>query len=258
MMTSIIGNAMNFMQNVYNLLFPSCCLYCGNKAEVSHALCRNCYSVYIKESFEHCPKCGNTVKNCSCGCDFTSLTRTSIGDRQFISLCFYISRSNSTEAEQRQTENMILRFKQRGEFTDFFANELASELRKQFSKAKLELSEWILTYPPRNADNLEKFGFDQCEEMVKKLSSILDIPYRKTIYRISGDEQKNLNMAERLENAENSLAIIKDSVHEGDKFILFDDIITSGATISTSTRNLYFNGARAVFPISIARTMHPK
>jgi len=34
-----------------------------------------------------------------------------------------------------------------------------------------------------------------------------------------------------------------------------DDVMPRGATISTSSKNLYFCGAAEVFPVSIAKTM---
>ena len=66
-------------------------------------------------------------------------------------------------------------------------------------------------------------------------------------------EQKELDRLGRLSNAENTLIPIPGRIPTGGKILLLDDVITSGATVSTAMRHLYFHGALAVFPIAIAK-----
>lgn len=248
---------MSVLQTLINLLYPPTCLLCGGKAEIHSNLCRECYAVFIRETFEYCPLCMNTARKCTCGSNFLEHTRIEIGKRRFITLTFYKSyrKYGSSVSGSRLTEAMIYRLKEKCDFTDFFAAELAGEIKTTFDSAGEDLSEWILTYAPRTEENFIRFGFDQSEEIVRAISKILKIPYKKTINRLSGEEQKRLNGEERRLNAEASLAANPRNIKQGGKYLLFDDIITSGATITTIARNLYFYGAKAVFPVSIARTM---
>lgn len=253
---------MSILQTITDLLYPPTCAFCGNKADIHRTLCRECYAEFVREKVERCPICGKTAKDCKCGCDFLTHTRTEIADRRFLTLTFYksyrrfgMADGNNCTTENRLTEKMIFRLKEKCAFADFFAAELSREIKKVFESDGEELSDWIITYAPRSEDNLVKYGFDQSEEIARKVSRILGIKFKKTFFRDRGDIQKTLNAEERLTNAEDSIFADERKIESGGKYLLFDDIITSGATIMTVSRNLYFHGAVKVFPISIARTM---
>ena len=47
-------------------------------------------------------------------------------------------------------------------------------------------------------------------------------------------------------------------VPKGCRVLLFDDIITTGATMRAAGHALADGGARAVFPLAYAKTIHPK
>lgn len=246
---------MSVLQKITDLLFPPTCAFCGNRAEIYRTLCRDCYAEFVREKFEKCPICGKFVKECECGCDFLAHTKTEIDGRRFLTLTFYKSKRSSDNTETRLTERMIFRLKEKCDFTEFFAAELSKEVKKLFERAGEDLTEWIITYAPRSKENLIKYGFDQSEEIVRKMSRELGIRWQKTVSRGSGDVQKKLSAEERRTNAEESIYTDGRKVESGGKYLLFDDIITTGATVMTVSRNLYFHGAAKVFPITIARTM---
>lgn len=248
---------MSVLQKITDILYPPTCAFCGKKADIYRTLCRDCYAEFVREKVEKCPICGKTAKDCECGCDFTVHTKTEIADRRFLTLTFYKSKRTlgMAENENRLTERMIYRLKEQCAFTEFFAAELTREINKLFGKSCEDIAEWTMTYAPRSEENLVKYGFDQSEEVARKTAKKLGIPCVKTVLRDSGDVQKKLNVQERLANAEDSIYVNGSKIEKGGKYLLFDDIITSGATVMTVSRNLYFHGAAKVFPISIARTM---
>ena len=100
-----------------------------------------------------------------------------------------------------------------------------------------------------------KYGLDQSEEVTKYMAKRLGIPCRRTFVKLEGEEQKLLTMEERLVNASDTLVPRQKVIRKGGKYLLFDDIITSGATVMAASWHLYANGAAEVFPISIARTL---
>ncbi len=181
-------------------------------------------------------------------------TSTLIGGYSYCVLTFYKS-FGSYGASERITEKMIFALKERGEYADFFADEISRELKRLFARADMDISEWIITYPPRSLVKLRQYGFDQCELVVKRISEKLGIPYVGLFERIDGEEQKSLGAQDRALNADATLKIKKELVKKGGKYIVFDDIITSGSTMSTAARNLYFCGAAEVFPAAIAKSM---
>ena len=90
---------------------------------------------------------------------------------------------------------------------------------------------------------------------MKQISKKLGIAYASVFERTDGEEQKSLGAQDRAVNADATLRIRKDLVKQGGKYIVFDDIITTGSTISTAARHLYFCGASEVFPAAIAKSM---
>ncbi len=237
-----------------DLLCPSVCTYCGKKAKIKFGLCVDCAAKYLKERQMCCPLCGQTVEFCSCGCDFRRISKTTVGGKTHLSLTYYTGSQEAYE-EGRISERMILHLKDKGTFARFFADELCDELERLFQHSEYVLDDWILTYPPRSVSNFMKYGIDQSEEVVKWMSQRLGIPWKRTFTKAEGDEQKSLTAEERMANASNTLIPQKHAIKPGGKYLLFDDIITSGATIMAASRHLYFCGAAEVFPISIARTL---
>lgn len=236
-----------------NILFPPRCQICGKNAGSSE-LCEDCRGRYLTELFEKCPICGLSPMACTCGTEFLTHTRTIVGGSAYCALCWYKSKTNYPD-ENRITEQMLYNLKNRGMFADFFAGELSRCLLNQFQKGGESLDGWILTCIPRSTEKFMECGVDQSEEIGRRLAKRLEIRFEWLFDRDEGREQKHLNAQQRMENAENSLIIRKKKVEPGGKYLLLDDIITSGATMETAAKLLYFHGAGAVLPVSVARTM---
>lgn len=247
----------NYLKNLINLLCPPACAYCGKTVDGHFGLCVDCLAKYASECGTECPKCGQTAEFCMCDCEFSKFTKTRINGKSHVTLTFYTGAQLGRESG-RITEKMILALKNKGQFASFFADELADRIERTFVSAEISLDEWMITYPPRSVSNFMKYGIDQGEEISKRLARRLKIPQKKTFVREEGSEQKSLNAVGRMENAVNTLIPQRGAIVPGGKYLLFDDIITSGATIITATRHLYFCGAAAVFPISIARDLPRK
>ena len=66
--------------------------------------------------------------------------------------------------------------------------------------------------------------------------------------------QKNLNAAERKINADNTYFLKDDVDVKGKKFVIVDDVITTGSTINACASLLISAGATDFFPVSVSRT----
>ena len=244
---------MSLLENILGVLYPKICGVCKSGENVKFGLCSACRLKFLKEADEKCPLCHKTAPECKCGSDFTKFTKTMIGTKSFLTLTFYESASKHTNGE-RITESLIYALKEKCVYVDFFADIIQRKLLEYFDNAKVDISDWILTYPPRSGDNFIKYGFDQSEEIVCLIAKKLGIKYSRCFARYKGGIQKKLSEKERMINVQTSLVPLKNRITKGGKYIVFDDIITSGSTMITAARYLYFNGAAEVFPISIART----
>ena len=245
---------MNILKSILGLFFPQNCRICSERADDGGDLCVKCKEAFIREAFVRCPVCEKSVVGCTCGTDFTHHIKEDISDKRFISLTFY-----DKSSKERITEKLIYMLKDRGEFADFFADELVRELKTQFSRAGENVEEWCVTYIPRSVAKFSEKGFDQSEEIAKRLARKLGAKFERTFFRgVSGTVQKSLGKAERRANAEESIFPQKKHIQTGGKYIVFDDIITTGATMETAIKHLYFCGAAKVFPVSIAKNLPRK
>lgn len=241
-------------RGLLNFVCPPTCAYCGKDSSGLTELCTDCTAAYFRERHMLCPKCGNTAVNCACDCDFSRITRTVISGKSHVSLTFYTG-SQAAYDNDRITERMILQMKDTGRFARFFADELAGEIERLFESSEISLDGWILTYTPRSIENFMKTGVDQSEEVTRYLAQRLGIPYKQTFIKVQGNEQKTLNAEDRMVNASATLVPRRRAIEEGGKYLLVDDIITSGATVMAAARHLYFCGAAEVFPVSVARKL---
>lgn len=244
---------MRIAEKILDILYPPVCLLCGGRGEICRCLCKECYGKYVSESFLHCDKCGQTARNCTCPGEYELHTRKKISGKSAVVLTFFVN-SKHRENTDRVTEKMIFALKSKGSFSDFFADELCRTIKSEFSKSEEDISEWTITYAPRSIEKFYEFGVDQGEELARCLAKRLHIKHQKLFLRSASEEQKNLSATERKVNASESMVPIKRGIKKGGKYLIVDDIITTGSTVSAAARYLYYYGAAAVFPVAIART----
>lgn len=244
---------MGLISAIIDMLSPRACELCGARVKNS-SVCGDCRMTFTRESFEHCPRCGKTARQCECSHSFTQITKTSVGGRKFCVLTFYKPENRFGKSE-RVTEKLIFGLKEHGRSAHFFAEELSRALSALFDGAGEDISEWIITYPPRSTKKFYECGLDQSEMTANCLSRLLGCGVMRTMLRGGMSvEQKSLDHAERSKNAKTTLIPITSKIKAGGKYILLDDIITSGATIEAAASLLYDAGAAKVFPAAIAVT----
>lgn len=136
---------------------------------------------------------------------------------------------------------------------DFLAGEILVNMLE--SKIKHIDKDYILTYIPIGKKSKRKRGFNQCEYMAKKLSRKLDLRCNNTLIKIKETKvQKELSKSERIENIKNSFGITNSQLIKGNKFILIDDVVTTGATLKEGVKVLKENGALEIKILTIAKS----
>lgn len=240
-----------FGKKALDLLFPPRCQGCGKLIDRDDGLCGACLAKYGDEQRESCPVCGRTARECSCGA--AALGSSFIGNRRYCALTFYNEYNADSE---RITEKLIFRLKRKNSssLTDFFAREAAAEIMRLMQLSEERPEEWIITWPPRTPRAVLEYGYDQSEAVARRISYYTGIPWKKMLVRTGGREQKGLGAEEREANA-STLALLRRKEAEVKRFILFDDVITTGATVREAAEQLYGAGAEAVFPVCIAKTL---
>ena len=249
-----LGKALSY---ILNLIFPPKCVICNELLLGESEMCPECLAVWEKARKAKCPVCQKTARNCSCN-TFHLLNTDMIGDKKLSALAFY-GKFGSDDLRDILVMRLIYAVKTRDDRSsvNFCSRLLSHDVLKTMMMNGESIEEWKITYPPRSPKRIRKYGFDHGRDLAKKMSSYLGIPFEDTLKSRAANTQKSLNAMERMENAGSAYTLKKDFVPSG-KYLLIDDVITTGATVNAAARILKENGASAVYPICIARSKRKK
>ncbi|MBQ9120753.1 MAG: ComF family protein [Clostridia bacterium] len=237
---------MSFWQEVVNLLFPPACVCCGELIDATVDLCHACEKKWDAWRAHRCPKCGHPAPVCNC---LPSRRRSRADDRIFYAF-FYDSHDEECIANR-----LIYGLKQENDrhLIRFLASCLANTVISSARMYGIDLSEYKITYPPRSWWAKNRYGFDHTRLLAHALSQELGIPVIKTLTRSGIRVQKTLTAKKRYENAARSYRVAKNTALNGQKLILLDDVITSGATLTVCEALLYTAGAEDVLLCALAK-----
>lgn len=229
-----------------NLLFPPICASCKETLpfDSREALCPVCRSHYESEKKFLCPECSFSHKDCTCMPPNVSRYAS-----EAIHLAEYLK-------EDSVVRNMVLSAKnERNAYLyRFMAKELATLL-----SSRMDLDEVLVTFVPRSAKKEAEFGVDQAKEASRRMAKILGCEFYSLLYHKKSKEQKHLSVFERTANAKNTYGVLKKNSHliRGRRVVLYDDVMTSGATASVCASLLKRAGAVEVIVLTFAKT-YPK
>jgi competence protein ComFC len=137
------------------------------------------------------------------------------------------------------------------------ANSLALLIITHFNLIQKEFSpeNHILVPVPLTKNKLKKRGFNQSEEIAKKLSRNLNISVVADclIKEKETSAQMELAREERLKNIKGAFSVLNPEKIRGKKILLVDDVYTTGATMEECARVLKRAGAQEVWGVAVAR-----
>ena len=228
-------------EKLLRLLYPPKCASCGcivpDGLKIRFpALCPDCLEEWKKEKERSCPDCHRDRLDCICAPPVMS--------DGLLSMCAY---SKSTDSVAKR---MILLAKDRriDILNDFLASELAD-----FAGGSIGDFD-VMTYAPRSAERVRIFGVDQSLEISKRVAAGLRMAFMTLLTNIGSSEQKKLSKEERNENASSAYRIASPwYTLEGKRVVLFDDICTTGSTLSSCCEQLRAAGAEKIVCLTIAR-----
>ena len=228
------------------LFFVPKCVACGERLPLAHpngVLCDICREKYDNEKEASCPACAARLSDCLCVPP--DLPRSRV--RRMVKLTRYRPSSEDISAK------IVYALKHRRliELQRFVASEFLPILHPLVKNAE----EWAVSFPPRGAASLRRDGFDHAALVARCLAKALDLSYAPCfIHRKQTVAQKKLSRTARLAAAREGYALRKGIDVSGKRVILFDDICTSGATLTACARLLYKAGAKEVVLAAFAIT----
>ena len=146
--------------------------------------------------------------------------------------------------------DLILAFKYRNQRSSihYLSDAVAErvQLERTRSLQKIDLVTWSPTTRKRKSAR----GYDQSELIARNIAKQLHLPCRKLLTRVSGDPQTGRSQATRLIGP---TFLCKKLCAE--HVLVFDDVITTGATLERASHALYQAGAGLVSCVAIASTV---
>lgn len=233
---------MEFVKQILRVLYPQTCPVCGEIVmPAGELICPGCREKISYVKGPSCMKCGKSVESerteyCF---DCRNLPKSYERNLALVNYTPVISRSLSKVKYHNCRQNL-----------DFFCEEILRSYGKIIQSWQAQALIPVPVHPSRR----RKRGFNQTEEMGKRLEEQLGIPmdcnilfrYKKTM------PQKELSDRQRLKNLEQAFTASLDAGRTYQTVILLDDIYTTGSTAEACTKALKKVGIRTVYMLTIA------
>lgn len=135
----------------------------------------------------------------------------------------------------------------------FVAEQLLPLIKEEIAVLGADKSDVIVTYVPRGTRTRRLYGFDQAYMIAQAVSKKLNIECKRLLKsKISSKSQKDLGVAAREKNANDSIRLRRGAGADGKYVLIVDDIVTSGSSMAACVRLLNTVGARGVLCFSLA------
>ncbi len=246
---------MTFSEFAERYIFVRKCAGCGELLgydERRDAFCPVCRIRWERAKAESCNVCHQSMVEC--GCMPKKLSKTGL-----ITLMKLIPYRT---AEVQRPENRVIYFLKHNKnkrVNRFIADQLSYRLKELLSDMGKRPDDMVLTYIPRSKRAIAKYGFDQAELICCELGEIMGIKVIPMLNRLKkGSEQKKLTASARSKNTEGLFGVNYDAVDglDGERsVIIFDDIVTSGASMAEATRLLRKAGFKNIYGLCVAYTL---
>jgi ComF family protein len=228
-----------------NLIYPPVCQVCQERrAGMKEGyVCGHCWSQVRFVAAPFCERCGLPYDG--------SMTRPFVCGN-CADLVFHFRFARSAVIANPLLLQVIHRYKYDHAlcFEPFLADLLLRQAVPSLKNEKWDLIVPVPLYPARERER----EFNQAERLARHLSRATQIPVdTRLVRRVKPTQtQTQLNRAERAENVQAAFAP-RGRTLSGEKIILLDDVLTTGATTSACARVLRKAGAGDVCVWTVAR-----
>ncbi len=249
-----IDNLTLAARRIASFLFPPRCVCCGefitDKNPENDCLCDACMSDFVTSVRAECTLCGKSVAVCEC---VTDALRYAGIDASYASFAY--DKANRKCAASR----VIYKLKD-GKNTDvtrFCAHILASRIEKALLASGRSADGFTVTYAPRRNRAIREKGSDHMAKTARLAAKALGLPFESILVNRASGAQKKKDALSRLESADRSIRLKKNIRGRiaGKRYIVVDDILTSGATLAACTSRLNERGAEDIIVVTLAKTL---
>lgn len=231
---------MQVFKAVIDAIFPQKCISCGSVIGNDDFLCEYCYAKIERIDFSKvCRKCGLPKKQCEC--------KNRVF--HFNSVIAPFSSGDVAKAAMYR-----FKFKKLASYSKFFAQEMAKTVKMFYNDTTIDAIAFVPMHPLKYLQR----GFNQSEQLAKRLSKIFNIPLYDRVLSVKYNAKRQHNMSHK-ERFQNVKGMYKYNYKvTGKNILLVDDIKTTGATVDECAKQLLLAGANEVYCITALITEHKK
>jgi len=220
-MLSELANRSPLLKGLLDFVFPPLCLGCGEFNTNYIDVCENCLNRIDTYNYPICLSCQQIIPDDK---------RCPICRDDYVPLFSYGHYSSPMQ-------DIIIQFKFKGVTSPArtFAVLLHKQFQKQLQSLKADMVVSVPLYPSREKHR----GYNQAALFAEQLAGLLDLPVREDIlFRIKKRKpQVNLEFTKRARNIKGVFTVAQEA-QSGEKVILVDDVVTSGATATEARKEL--------------------
>lgn len=227
----------SLISRLLNILYPSKCPSCGKQSDtMSYSpICRSCWSKIVRYKGYGCKICALPLSS-----EYSKICGQCIKKPPPFSRVISYGLYEGVLAEAINQ----LKF--------YGVKNLSRPLGNLFLYIDLPEVDGILPVP-LSLERLRERGFNQSLLIAREISKIKCIPLLMDVLLKKKDTppQTQLPAKERFLNVKNAFEVRKDI--KGLRLFLFDDVMTTGATVTECARQLIKGGAKEVIVLTLAR-----
>ena len=220
------------------------CYVCGKELDEKHrehSLCEKCLGKLPYRQAETCPVCGKYVTRPGpcVACNNANLP---------------YKKAYAPFDYSGSIRSMVVNYKDRSKP---WLHTYIAKFLIDYAKG-MELKGDYIVYVPSSEQAIKRRGFEHNKKIAEALANALDIPLIEPLRRVfQKKDSRNLTTEERYANVRGAF-VIKDGYDRteliGKSILLIDDVMSSGATITTCAQVLKLNGVREINLLTLARS----
>ena len=239
-----------------DFIYPPQCAVCLERIESSRCtlpvhmrsiVCKNCLPRNVGRKGSFCITCFEPCDNAAEPCIYCTVFPPNLRTMRF--LWDYDNKAKSLIKSYK--------YKLARPLAAFFAVELAQLVNNEFCSLDASAPRWdCLLAVPSRPKAISKRGFSHLGQIGTRLGSLLSIPFKAGALSSSKrlrSAQVEIPLTQRYTSIETAFKA-NQAVVAGKRILLFDDVVTTGASIFTAAAVLQKAGALSVDVISLARS----
>lgn len=224
---------MKIFNQILNFFIPLKCSFCGREDMLSSkvAICRKCYLLPETVLQEECIVCSSPLVNGNC--EYCSSRNV------FFKKLIYLRIRNPLE------KNLIQRIKFKNE--PYLSKLFHIGLNKKLKNIK-EVTFNGIVYIPSNSSTRKRRPYHTCSSLLKSLQKKFSVPILCPLKKVSSELQSGKNYRDRFIHATHAFEVSTEYRNKlSGKYLLVDDVFTTGATVNEISKLLLMNGAEEVY-----------